>query len=91
MPSPVRYDALPEYHQYVDEGCAFHSSCLSCPASVCRYDARKGIQTLHNEYRDLDIITARRQYGHSVSRIARRHHVSKRTVQRILADSRRAT
>ena len=91
MPSPVRYDALPEYHQYVDEGCAFHSSCLSCPASVCRYDARKGIQTLYNEYRDLAIITDRRRFGHPVLRIARRYGVSPRTVQRILADSRRAT
>lgn len=86
---PVRFDALPEYHQYVDEGCNFHPSCLCCPAEFCRYDARKGIYTLRTLSRDSAIIEGRRQHGLSERALANRHHVSRSTIQRILAQARR--
>jgi hypothetical protein len=90
MPAPVRSDALPEFHDYVDEGCVFHPTCLTCPAAQCRYDARKGIQTLLNFGRDIQVRVDRALLGLSATALAQRHHVSERTVHRILAASRRA-
>jgi hypothetical protein len=90
MASIVRFDALPEYHQYEDEGCNFFPACLCCPADFCRYDARKGIYTLRTQSRDSAIIDDRRRHGLPLRAIAQRHHISVRSVYRILANSRRA-
>jgi len=80
---PVRSDALPENHQYEDEGCNFFPACLCCPADFCRFDARKGIYTLKTQSRDNAIIDDR-QRGVPLRVIAQRHHISVRSVLRIL-------
>lgn len=83
----VRFDALPENHQYEDEGCNFFPACLCCPASFCRFDARRGIYTLRTQSRDQAIIDGRRKHGLPLRTLASKHGVSVRTVYRILAQA----
>jgi hypothetical protein len=87
----VRSDALPEYHQYDDEGCNFFPTCLCCPADFCRFDARKGIYTLRTLDRDRAIIEGRRRHGLTLRALAVHHGVSVRTVYRILAQAPRSS
>lgn len=79
----VREDALPEHTQYRDEGCEISPSCLRCPLPRCRYDEPGGIRSLLAEYRDREILRLRAE-GWSVDDLARRFHVSRRSVFRIL-------
>jgi len=80
----VRFDALPENANYGDDGCDYHPACLTCPFAVCRYDAPDGIRGVLNAERDTDLVRLRAQ-GVSVSGLARRFGISRRTVFRILA------
>ena len=88
MPSPVRADALPELHQYVDEGCDFHAACLTCPAPACRFEAPAGIRTLRNAQRDPAIVRDYRELRLPVRVIAWRHGVTERTVFRVIGRAR---
>jgi len=80
----VRHDALPEFHQYTDEGCDHHPACLDCPFPFCRFDVVGGVRVLRNVARDLAVIRERRRHQFPIEVLAQRHGVSKRTVFRIL-------
>ena len=83
-----RRDALPENTDYVDTGCDLHPSCLTCPLVRCRYDEPGGARRLLSNERDRAILAEQRQ-GRSISDIAAGFGVSRRTVFRVLARSRR--
>ncbi len=85
-----RRDALPEHTQYLDTGCDIHASCLTCPLVRCRYDEPGGARRLLSEARDRSIV-ALQSRGDSISAIAERFGVSRRTVFRVLARSRPST
>jgi len=84
----ARRDALPEHTQYADTGCDVHPSCLSCPLVRCRYDVPGGTRRLLSLGRDLSMVEMQRA-GSGIDEIARRCGVSRRTVFRVLARSRR--
>jgi hypothetical protein len=83
-----RRDALPEHTQYADTGCEVHHSCLSCPLVRCRYDEPGGTRLLLRRGRDVQMAALQRR-GESVNEIASRYGVSRRTVFRALARTRR--
>jgi hypothetical protein len=84
-PAPsVRYDALPENIRYRDEGCDLSPSCLNCRLPVCRYDHPAGTRRLRTLGRDEEIVRLRRRERLPIDALARRFHVSRRTVFRIL-------
>jgi transposase-like protein len=83
---PSRRDALPEHTSYADTGCDLHPSCLNCPLVRCRYDEPGGARRILSKERDQAIITLQRQ-GRSISAIAGRFGISRRTVFRVLARS----
>jgi len=84
---PARRDALPEHTHYADTGCDLHASCLTCPLVRCRYDEPGGARRLLSEARDCSILSLQHQ-GASISAIAQRFGVSRRTVFRVLARAR---
>ena len=88
MPTLTRSDALPEFHQYVDEGCVFHSACLTCPALGCRFDTVGGLKALRNRERDPAIVQDYRELRLPADVVAQRYGVSKRTVWRVVAGAR---
>jgi AraC-like DNA-binding protein len=73
---------LPDGANWRDEGCEFHSSCLTCPFEVCRYDAPGGIRSLLAEPRNEEIARLRAE-GSTVTHVATRFGVSRRSVFRI--------
>jgi hypothetical protein len=83
-----RRDALPENTQYLDSGCDIHPSCLTCPLERCRYDEPGGARGLFARERDREIITLSRSRTLTVTKIARRFGISRRTVFRVLARER---
>ena len=84
-----RYDALPEFSRYKDDGCDIHDHCLTCPLPRCRYEAPGGLRALLNEQRDQQIFQLRRK-GASVDELAGRFGVSRRTIFRILGSGKTA-
>jgi predicted DNA-binding transcriptional regulator YafY len=80
----VRFDALPENVRYRDEGCDLSPSCLNCRLPVCRYDHPAGTRRLRTLGRDEEIVRLRRRDRLPIDILARRFHVSRRTVFRIL-------
>jgi hypothetical protein len=88
MPIPVRADALPEFHQYVDEGCAHYPLCLACPLPCCRFDVPGGIRSLHNRERDPFIVRDYWELRLPVDVVADRYGVSTRTVFRVVGRAR---
>jgi AraC-like DNA-binding protein len=80
----VRYDALPENVRYRDEGCDLSPSCLNCRLPVCRYDHPGSTRRLRTLGRDEEIVRLRRRDRLPIDALARRFHVSRRTVFRIL-------
>ena len=90
MPTLTRSDALPEYHEYVDEGCEHYPLCLACPLPRCRFDVPGGIRSLHNRERDPVIVRDYWEFEVPVDAIARRYAISKRSVYRVVAGARRA-
>ena len=88
MPAPVRADALPEFHEYTDEGCELHPACLTCPAPECRYVRPGGIRALRNAHRDPAIVQDYRELRLPAHVIAWRHGVSQRTVFRVIGRAR---
>jgi hypothetical protein len=80
----VRFDALPENVRYRDEGCDLSPSCLDCRLPICRYDHPAGTRRLRTLGRDEEIVRLRRGDRLPIDALARRFHVSRRTVFRIL-------
>ena len=80
----VRLDALPENVRYRDEGCDLSPSCLNCRLPICRYDHPVGTRRLRTLGRDQEIVRLRRRDRLPIDTLARRFHVSRRTVFRIL-------
>ena len=77
-------DGLPEQIHYVDRGCEVSATCLDCPLPRCRHDDPAWYRALLREGRDMEMATARQQEGLSVFEVAKRHHLSPRTVHRAL-------
>ena len=82
-----RRDALPEHTSYADTGCDIYRSCLTCPLVRCRYDEPGGARKLLSDERDRSILALRGK-GRPIDVIADRFGVSRRTVFRVLAQSR---
>jgi hypothetical protein len=82
-PSVCR-DALPENVGYRDEGCDLSPSCLNCRLPICRYDRPGGTRRLRTLDRDEEIVRLRRRERLPIDDVARRFHLSRRTVFRIL-------
>ena len=80
-------DPLPDYFEYCDEGCDLFPSCLECPLPHCRYDEQAGGRRTTTRLRDHELVRQRFYGGKSVSELAGRFRVSKRTVQRIIRRS----
>ncbi len=74
-------DLLPEYYRYSDDGCDLFSSCLECPFPKCRYDGRQyGAKGL----RDREILRLRNEEGKSITELAKKSGLCKRTIHRII-------
>lgn len=81
--------------RYHDEGCDLAPSCLNCPFPRCRYDdttigPRRGRKPGPSAGRHAEMVHLRREEGLSITELAARFDVSKRTVHRILATGREA-
>ena len=83
-PSRLRLDSLPEHHTYRDDGCEVSPSCLRCPLPQCKHDAPGWYLRERRAQRDRTIRRLRSGQGLSVTQLARRFGVSKRTVFRAL-------
>ena len=88
-PRLPREDALPEHVDYRDSGCDLFPSCLRCPLPRCRYDEPGGVRAMLNRTRDREIRRMRLDERVPVNEIARRFHVSRRTVFRALEGTHR--
>ena len=83
-PKPrMRFDSLPEYTRYRDDGCSISVSCFSCPLPRCRYEEPGGLRAVMNETRDREM-TQLRLEGMSVEELAGHFGVSRRTVFRVI-------
>jgi len=78
-----RSDALPDHHQYTDDGCPWHPRCLTCPFHRCRYDAPHGRSHALMLTRRAQCLKLRR-LGISGYRIARLTGIPPRTVYHLL-------
>ena len=77
-------DRLPEHVRYRDEGCDLFPSCLNCPFPRCRYDDPVAFQNARRAERNAEVVRLRLEANLSISELAARFDVSKRTVHRIL-------
>ena len=77
----VRSDTLPEYSNYIDNGCDLFDSCLNCPLPRCRYDDPGWIQKEKIEERDMKIYRKRKE-GSSIKILAKEYNLSTRTIHR---------
>jgi AraC-like DNA-binding protein len=77
-----RLDGLPEQMHYADTGCEVSASCLSCTLPQCKFDNPTWYQAYRRQSRDLELQEAHNAEGLSVFEIAKRFHVSPRTVHR---------
>lgn len=82
-----RADALPEGCSHPDDGCSISKSCFDCPLPMCRYDHPGGLRSVLNLARDRKIL-GMRALGAPTEIIANEIGVSRRTVFRILKESR---
>lgn len=87
---PGRSDALPENTSYSDSGCDLYPSCLQCPLPRCRYEEPGGARAMLRTTRNVSIERLAYDDGLSVSEIAGRFGLSRRTVFRVLRGSRSA-
>lgn len=83
----VESDLPPEFCQYRDEGCEVEPSCLSCHLPRCIHDDPARSRELKHRRRDDEVRQAHRMGEASVSALARRFQISRRTVYRILSAS----
>lgn len=79
----VRIDALPEHHDYRDEGCELSPSCLTCPLPRCKYESGGGA-AIRRSQRDEVIRAMREEEGAPVNVIASTFGISRRSVSRVL-------
>jgi hypothetical protein len=77
-------DRLPDYSEYRDQGCDLSPSCLRCPLPKCRHDKQEGGRRVSKRLRDLEIFRQRTASGRSISELAIKFDLSKRTIQRII-------
>ncbi len=84
----TQVDLPPEYCRYEDEGCELSGSCLHCPFSHCVYERPSGKRHLLAVMRDREIIRLFHN-GKDTAELARMFGVTRRTVQRIVKDSRK--
>jgi len=84
----IREDALPENLDYVDEGCELARRCLTCPLPRCKHDEPGGARRLLMEARDRQIIALRQTGRLTISALARKFGLSRRSVFRILQQAR---
>ena len=67
-----------------DKGCSLAPKCLECPFDLCRYDTgNPGVKPMQGT-----AIRRARRDGASVDELCQRWRLSKRHVQRILAEGR---
>ena len=83
--APVRSDTLPENTRYKDDGCDVSSTCLDCPLPLCKYDDPGWLTRVRRDDRDSQVLRIRRDEGATIVEVARRFHISQRTVHRIVA------
>lgn len=83
----ARKDAYPEDVEYRDTGCRLHSSCLTCPLAVCLYEDPGTTHRLINRASDAEVLRLRAE-GLTVTEVAKRLGLSRRTVFRISANAR---
>ena len=74
-----RLHALPDNHNYVDDGCDISPSCLNCKFSQCKYDDKKNEIIDRNKRINLKI-----NEGFSIREISNMFNLSTRTVRRII-------
>jgi hypothetical protein len=77
-------DGLPEQTHYADTGCEVSGTCLACPLPQCKFDNLSWYRTYRREGRDLEFQEAHDSEKLSVFEIAKRFHISPRTVHRAL-------
>jgi transposase-like protein len=77
-------DLLPDEIDWRDEGCEVFGSCLNCPLPRCVEEEPRGRQRLMLAVRNRRMVELRRS-GKGVKDIARLLGVSRRTVERALA------
>ena len=90
-PRRLLLDPLPEHHTYRDDGCEVSPSCLRCPLPQCKHDEPGWYRRQQRSQRDRTIRRLRSREGLSVSQLAHRFGVSKRTVFRVLHGARDGT
>ena len=78
-------DVIPEHFPYRDDGCDVSPSCLRCPLPRCKYDDPGWLTRVRRDHRDSQVLQIRRDEGATVLEVARRFHISQRTVHRIMA------
>lgn len=80
--TPPKQSALPEHHDYRDDGCDLFPTCLSCPLAECRYvvnPSSQARQQLAEKARELAAD------GVKIDDIARAIGRGRRTVFRMVA------
>ena len=75
-------DELPEQVHYADTGCEVSGTCLSCTLPQCKFDNPTWYRSYRRQGRDLELQDAREFEGLSVFEVAKRFHISPRTVHR---------
>ena len=83
-PRRLLVDTLPEHYTYKDDGCEVSPSCLRCPLPQCKHDAPGWYLRERRAQRDRTMSRLRSREGLSVTQLADRFGVSKRTVFRAL-------
>ena len=82
--APNVVDAVPEYYQYVDNGCEVSASCLNCPLPQCKYDDPSWFQKHRRIARDHKVWSTMQAEALTVDQVAERFSVTVRTVFRII-------
>lgn len=83
-------DSVPEETHYRDTGCEVSPSCLRCPLPACVYDEPAGSKRAARMERDAEICRLYRERAGNVTTLAQRFGLSRRTVQRAIAESRQS-
>jgi hypothetical protein len=85
---PVDLDAemdfLPEFCHYQDEGCELAPSCLECPFDICVEERLVRPAAATRNLRDAAMVKMHSENHISAANLARRFHIDRRTVYRIL-------
>jgi hypothetical protein len=75
---------------FPDTGCELSPSCLRCPLARCKYDVPGGGRRLVTQSRDREIARLRRRHGVPIDMLAQTYGVTRRSIFRILRDTRSA-